>query len=537
MRILTSHVKPGLSSGAVLTIGLFILTCMAGGANFLAPSTLAAPVSALPAESVQLPPDAIAAIREALSHATQTASMEDPEFFRDETLDEIAAFQIRVGDWDGALATANKVVSWRRSGVLRRLARARVRTGDLSATQGLVEGVPDDRKDNVRVGIFEGLVEIGDIPRAVNAAQSVKAEELRAYAAHEIAQAQIKSGDLQGAMRTLRVRPRPEDKPQPSVPPLHDPQFFELPRAGLHMKDWLPKDELVLGDLAGVQIGAGDTEGALRTVNLLHGPAVQAWFYTLTALVQVKHGETKKAQEPLWEALQKVEYLPDHVKNYILAMIAEVQAKAGYLDAARQTVKNIEEPRRRARALTAIAVAHTKAGNLQAALQAAEEIRDDRADDEIGREVGYKFAVVEIGREQIDRGDFGGALETLKRVESKMGMARDVALSETAHAKARLGDVQGALRVAGESGMLAYRRIARVQAEAGQVKEAYAWATALDSLSEQAAKSRPVLESRALNKAMAFLGIAEGICVKHDPECLERTDTDVTDGMYTVTFH
>ena len=233
-----------------------------------------------------------------------------------------------------------------------------------------------------------------------------------------------------------------------------------------------------------VQARAGDIGGAMETLKTVDG----TWsrYSAAVALAnmaenQTKEGDRAAAAETFRLARLAATSIQDEKDlSKALSAIAQAQARAGDIKGALQTVASLPSENSRAVALITIAEAQAKGGDragaaetFRLALQAAATIQD----------APNKFyAFGEIAQAQAKSGDRAGAAETFRLALQAATTIQDEVtksgiLYSIAVAQARAGDGKGALQTAGtipNKGLqaLALPIIPQSQAQAGDMKGA-----------------------------------------------------------------
>jgi tetratricopeptide (TPR) repeat protein len=329
--------------------------------------------------------------------------------------------------------------------------------------------------------------QIGDVKGALETARAMESDSARDYALAYIAVAQIEAGDIKGGLQTA------ED-------------------VSFNKKDW------VLSAAARAQAAAGNVKEARQTAEKIgNDPSLLAAIAAAQARAKDRDAAKKTLQEALKIAGEFSEGNPDtgddgSRRGGAFGAIAGVQAAMGDVKEARQTADALKEPWK-SNALRSIATAEIKAGDVKGALQTAEAIEGEYPKGEVLKEVLTA---------QLRLGDLKEGQQTAAAIKSVFW--RVVALTEIAKAQAKAGDrtaaVESFRKAFAETGVeggnvrdeepglgglrnVALALIVRAQAEAGEEKEAIAWA---------AKQSNPLL------KAQALLNIARGIASSTERE-------------------
>jgi tetratricopeptide (TPR) repeat protein len=223
-----------------------------------------------------------------------------------------------------------------------------------------------------------------------------------------------------------------------------------------------------------VQIASGQTIGQVSRAGIqkmlgkakcYHSPGATCVLAQATEMVR-EGGDAARAPSP--ETLRV-----DPFRIRTLTAIAGAQARVGSVEEARKILADILEAARSLKSdvtrgwlLAAIAEAQAKAGDSAAALEIARSIKDDLWRTEAHR------AVVES---QARAGDISGALETARGMREDLWRAR--AWRAIAEAQAKAGDTRTALETArgikhDVTRVEGLSHIARLQAKTGDISEA-----------------------------------------------------------------
>jgi tetratricopeptide (TPR) repeat protein len=159
------------------------------------------------------------------------------------------------------------------------------------------------------------------------------------------------------------------------------------------------------------------------------------------ASAQAKVGNVEEANKILSETVEIVRSLKsDTTRGWLLAALAEAQAKTGDGADAFEMARNIKDDLWRAEAFRAIAEAQARAGNVSGALETIRNMKEDAWRARALR------AVVEA---QAKAGDNRAALETAHSI--KQDVVRVEALSAIARLQAKNGDVSEANKILAEA--------------------------------------------------------------------------------------
>jgi tetratricopeptide (TPR) repeat protein len=245
------------------------------------------------------------------------------------------------------------------------------------------------------------------------ALESVKGSQNPIFQDHiydEIAAVQVQIGDQEGALQTAKRR-------------------GELNSATLKA-------------ISKSQLEKGDIEGALRTAAFIKDDWVKADTYRLIAEKQIETGQQASAKEALQNAVEGFINSKGMFKVWSLTDIAELQAKAGFIDEARTTLKEALQVAKSnqgtdhdALDLSFIAQGQATIGDIQAALHTAAAIKD---------EDHRQMALRNIATAQAKAGKVSESLATISSITDDF--QKGFALQELASEQAKFGDLQGAMQ-------------------------------------------------------------------------------------------
>jgi hypothetical protein len=369
---------------------------------------------------------------------------------------QLVRAQAHLGDYAGGLRTAADSGDFRASAL--GLFAAALRTADRPAARKALAQAFDLAKDTAS---------LPDRSRALTA----------------IAGAQVKVGDLAGALRTADAL---DDR-------------------------W---KATVLGAIASAQAGAGDVAGALRTAGAIGPPEARANALLAVAVAQGKAGDGAAARATLQDVRRLADALPKDSavrgrgpagrspgaprQSQLRERLAIAQVRLGDVSGARQTAAAIDSELEKARALLEIGTAQTAAGKRAEALQTLRDAA--RAAQHAGGADGPGGAATlrQIAEQQAKAGDIPEALRTTASIPTDQ--ERDTARAEIMPAQAAAGDVKGALASLalvkdGSWKGYALEELARAQVRAGDERGALALA---------AGQASPYLKARVL------VGMARG---------------------------
>jgi hypothetical protein len=227
-----------------------------------------------------------------------------------------------------------------------------------------------DDKDFNLFSVARLLALSGDTSGALSTTTLMQNPDTIDRARISIVYAQTESGDIAGALKTVALI-RDQDK--------GDAQYV----------------------LAITQAGQGDFANALKTADLIQGPATKSAALEAIAEAQIGNDDISDAQETLSSAQKSDDLVQDAAaKTKIRQIIAETQAKIDQIVSSQKGLNQLN-----------IVEAKIKAGDIDGALKAAGVIDDDST----------KFGALSlIAGAQTRDGDLVGAQKTIDLVQDSM---------------------------------------------------------------------------------------------------------------------
>jgi hypothetical protein len=226
-------------------------------------------------------------------------------------------------------------------------------------------------------------------------------------------------------------------------------------------RDW------VLNDVVLAQIAADDLAGARETANRIEAKRQQGAALVQIATVQLRGGNVAGAQQTAATIREQ------EARSEILRQIVAISASRGELDAAREMLRDIDDPFYQALAAGDIAVAEIRAGRNDKASAMVARVRRAARAQVLGR----------IALARADKDDMNGAVETLQKIDDDLHRA--VMQGRLAATRAVEGDADAsrkmfAAAIAGvqahsgepERRALTFAQIGRLQAVSGDSQAA-----------------------------------------------------------------
>ena len=293
---------------------------------------------------------------------------------------------------------------------------------------------------------------LATLDEALSVVQRISEDWQRVFALGDIAEVQVEAGDTQGAARTVSEA---------------------LSIARRISRDWMRG--MALGRIASAQAKAGDIQSAARTISEAQSTARSTKHDWERASVYIYIAQAQAAIGDVKDALSTARRLDEDWRPRTLGHIAQVQVQAGDTQGAARTVsealsiaRKLDEDWRRGAALGYIAQVQVRAGDTQGAARAVSEALSIAR--KLGEDWQRNWAYAEIAKAQAAIGDIEEALSTTQSITDTD--ARDEALSGIVEWQAAAGDIQRALSLAQSIGddnrAFALSHIARAQITASK---------------------------------------------------------------------
>jgi RNA polymerase sigma factor (sigma-70 family) len=277
-----------------------------------------------------------------------------------------------------AVATVQSLPEHEQRQFLPALASAQVRVGDLEGARKAIEPLgPWKVFGQEEIGVAQA--QTGDVAGALETAKAFQADAPRARVLAAVARAQAKAGQRAAAEETLKaVRKIVADLAAAEAKRAARPG-----RPGLggssraaHLEAQVAVTQFHLGDLA----GARKTAGAIKS----EFEKARAWLDLGAAAAAA--GKREEAREFLRAAARAIEgvkpgagpgdWPPERARNSTLRLIAREQAKVGDVREALRTAEAIGGDLEREIALESIVPAQAEAGDVKGALQTLARIKE-----------------------------------------------------------------------------------------------------------------------------------------------------------------
>ena len=261
----------------------------------------------------------------------------------------------------------------------------------------------------------------GDIAGAQGVAALIPSSEANSsFAYHAILNAQLKTGDLPGALKTARIM---EDRLAVAIAKndVAGPSGY----AGLKTETAFTLAQAQT-ELAEAHIKAGDQAGgkkylaaAQKSAALIRYATYESKVQPVIAEVLIKAGDPTKARAVLTAARITVDRNPEpNAKISELVGIARAQLRAGDTTGAGQTfsfARDVAGPTGWSQFAAQMAVAQALGGDMPGALSTIGQIKDN---------ANIDFTLIAIAQAQVKSGDFDGASTTAGKILWELGKSR-----------------------------------------------------------------------------------------------------------------
>ena len=343
-----------------------------------------------------------------------------------------------------------------RASVLSEIAVAQAKAGDrrgaarsITEALSIVPSIIDKGEDPGEAlrEIAEAQLKMGDIGGALDTARSIAEVGSRLTTFHKIAEAQAKAGDRRGAARSITEALSTEARAKAS----------EVAKARAKASEVAAARSLAAGDEIGASVHRHDAEiqtimadidDSHRAITSQIGDAISSIalssIVALQARLQAESGDIAGARSTVRSIAS------ESSRAEAFRKIALAQAESGDIAGARSTARSMAIDWWRAGAFSDIAVAQAKAGDRRGAARSiAEALSTVRADSETGIIGSRAAAFREIAVAQAKVGDQVGAAVSFAEARLNAGTieadwSRGHLFMQIAEAQAKAGDRRGA---------------------------------------------------------------------------------------------
>ena len=306
--------------------------------------------------------------------------------------------------------------------------------------------------------IVKAQVKTGDIAGALGTARSIAKFTDRLLAFTEIAEAKLKAGDRRAAAQAIAeglstIGNTSNDVAGDDALANRSTEIAEtmtqINESARIITERIDKSlsTLALGDVAGLQVQLGDTAGAWRTARSIADEGRRPSVVMAIGIAQAQMGDIAGAMSTARTIFGRNSH------DELLWHIATAQAQANDIAAAMRTTRFIAEGLGRAMPLSDIAVAQAKAGDSRgAAVSFAEAMAFA---DKIERDWVRGSMFINIAKKQAEAGhdtdrSIAKALSIVQTLKIKMHPFYSMLQEDIAVARALAGDIAGALSTARE---------------------------------------------------------------------------------------
>ncbi len=298
----------------------------------------------------------------------------------------------------------------------------------------------DLRKSRAFQGIAKIQTDNDDFEGAKKTTELIVSEDNKSQALINIAEAQIKAGDIAGAKITLAA---------------------SVKAAQLIEKYWVTYKINTLNDIAIVQLRTMDTSGARSTLLMaqkeadLTEPSTSTYYMKYIATGLLLAGDTLTARNILTTAQKNAESDEKMFMRFnILYDIAVLQSKAGDMSGFKKTLTSALKAAVDATDQSHIAIAQAETGDISGAIETTKKIQTK---DKTQEYIGW-IVLVGKAKIQLKSGDIEGTLKTLalalkvgdimEEGDRKSHVYREVTevYIEIAKIQLKAGDIEGTLK-------------------------------------------------------------------------------------------
>lgn len=297
-----------------------------------------------------LVPAAVATFKE----SSRFLSTVEDDFRKWMTAFQLAPFQVRAGDDEGALATANDLADLKeryphKSQVLSSVATAQAQRGNVEAalkTWSTIER--ETEKENALRWIVEAQIQKGNVKEAIHLTETLQTNwSAKTLALLSIAKAQEKAGGSAEAEQTID-------------------QAMNLFQKGVSDS---PQEPQWNQEIVEALLKAGQLKKAADAAVLIKSELVKPSALSTIAEAYGKAGDRKAAEKFLEQALES------NINGYGMGRVAETYAQIGNVPAALKTARKILEESYKSYALQRIADVQTQQGHARDGLKWAGSLK------------------------------------------------------------------------------------------------------------------------------------------------------------------
>ncbi|GJL64905.1 MAG: hypothetical protein NPIRA04_35590 [Nitrospirales bacterium] len=351
---------------------------------------------------------------------------------------DLVIAQANLGDWSGAMQTVELAESSsERDSILYWIGIAKAKAGDFEGTYNIATSHPQIlNRDQLLNLAASAAAEQGDIKRAFSIVKEISVESGHwIWAQEHIAIAQVKAGDIEGAMDTADKLARENSYPFRGVFRAYAilGNLDEVVKRSKRISEYWLQGYSQLGIVSG-RLEINDIDGAKTTAEIIEWLHARGLAFIAIADKQLEKNFKQKARKSLKEALRAILRIPQGwIRGDALWRIAVLQAKSNDIKKARLTADEIQAGGHRDSALRDIAILQAENGDYSEALQTA---------------VGYEGSAFPdpfhfVIHTQIKNGDLVGAKLSASRVPEKF---RAEALALVALSDANPDEIRGILK-------------------------------------------------------------------------------------------
>jgi tetratricopeptide (TPR) repeat protein len=317
------------------------------------------------------------------------------DFQRGMVLDQIGAAEVKAGDLDTAVETANRAYP-HTTATLTAIGEQLANANDSGKAQSIKLKLKGGGSSTVFAFIAERQAEKGNIDEALRTTDQIQAPEVRSRALNWIAQQQAANGDYSGARKTLAMA-----------------------KAAYPADRSTPDDVEMM--IAEGQLSRGDTQAARKTIESLNSAEMKSAAMISGAEELLKDADQASARVWLEDALQGLPAGPKY--DFLRYLAIPLQVNLGYKDRAMQSADALSLELRM-KGYNAVAVACAEAidvAGVNAALEKMQLAASSEPKDKEPSEFVAKLMILNVTAALLDNGEFDIAARLLTSVEQHLG--------------------------------------------------------------------------------------------------------------------
>jgi outer membrane protein assembly factor BamD (BamD/ComL family) len=345
-------------------------------------------------------------VRVVVGQAKAAAMSIKNDFQRGLVLDQIGAAEVKGGDLEAAVETANRAYP-NDMATLTAIGERLADSNDLAKAQSIKPKLKGGGSSTVFAFLAQRQAGKGDIDEALRTTEQIQAPEVRSEALNWIARRQAGNGDYSAARKTLARA-----------------------RATYQAGRFSPDDTEMM--IAEGQLSHGDMQAARKTIDSLNSAEMRSAAMISGAEELSKNADQASARVLLEEALKGVPAGPKY--DFLRYLAIPLQVKLGYTERAMLSAGALSSELRM-KGYTAVAVACAEAKDVACANAALEQVQlaasSEHKDNELS-DFEAKLMILNITAALLDNGEFDFASRLLTSVEQNLDEASRLSIESEA---------------------------------------------------------------------------------------------------------